>query len=293
MIKITITLALLLITHCAYAQTNEYPYPSLSPKGTISQIVGNTTIQLEYERPSARQRKIFGHLVPWNTIWRTGAGHCTKISFDNDVIVGSQPVTKGTYSVLTIPDHDEWIVILNADTTLYGSYNYDSNKDIARFKCRSRTTSRFYETLTADIEIIPNNARIYFSWEHTQISLDVITSTDEEIEQFISNELSSRNSTDPNIYAGAAEYLFYKGHNLKDALAMADIAITLDNNNGWARSLKIRIYESLKLYDDAIDEINRAIENIQANRSLDQTEKERDVKQYSDDLSRIKNLKHD
>ena len=63
----------------------EYPYPSLSPKGQISQIVGNTRIEIEYERPSARKREVFGALVPWNNVWRTGAGHCTMIRFDREV----------------------------------------------------------------------------------------------------------------------------------------------------------------------------------------------------------------
>ena len=111
------------------AQDREYPYPSLSPKGTISQTVGNTLITIEYERPSVRKRQIFGGLVPWNNVWRTGAGSCTKISFDKSVVVEGQRIEAGNYSLLTIPNQKKWIIILNKDTSLWGSYNYDSKKD--------------------------------------------------------------------------------------------------------------------------------------------------------------------
>ena len=104
------------------AQDSAYPYPSLSPKGKISQIVGNTTIEIEYERPSVRKREIFGDLVPWGKLWRTGAGSCTKISFDKDVVVSGQNIEAGKYSIFTIPNPKEWIVILNRDTKLYGTY---------------------------------------------------------------------------------------------------------------------------------------------------------------------------
>ncbi len=214
---------------------------------------------IEYERPSARKERFFGNLVPWDKVWRTGAGHCTKISFDKNVSVGGQSIVAGKYSLFTIPNEKEWIVIINRDTTLYGSYNYDSQKDVARFVSIPDKTNRFYETLNFDIEIIPNNAKIFISWAHTQLSFDIETTTDNDLNDFITNELFTRNNKESNIYAGASEYLFYKGDSLENALKLADIAIEIDTNNGWARSLKVRIYERLKLYDNVIDEVNLAL----------------------------------
>ncbi len=290
-IKSILTLILAFTTLGVYSQSDEYPYPSLSPKGTITQIVGNTTISIEYERPSARKREVFGNLVPWNKVWRTGAGHCTKISFEKNVVVGGQNIDAGKYSLFTIPNEKEWIVIINRDTTLYGSYNYDLRKDVARFVSIPEKTNRFYETLNFDIEIIPNNAKIVISWAHTQLSFDVETTTDDDLNNFIKNELFTRKNKESNIYAGASEYLFYKGDNFANALKLADIAIELDANNGWARSLKVRIYEKQKLYDNAMDEVNLAIKNINSRDYKNIAEKENELSQFKKDLDRIKKLK--
>ncbi len=88
---ILLTVGLLWISIQAIART-DYPYPALSPPGKLSQIAGNTFIEVEYERPSARKRKIFGEVVPWNKVWGTGAGCCTKIRFDRPVRVKGQQI---------------------------------------------------------------------------------------------------------------------------------------------------------------------------------------------------------
>ena len=90
-LKVAVALILFIIeTSLIFGQTE---YPPLSGKGRIIQEVGNTQVEIEYERPSARDRTIFGALVPYNSVWRTGAGYCTKISFNKPVIIGGQPVS--------------------------------------------------------------------------------------------------------------------------------------------------------------------------------------------------------
>ncbi len=272
------------------AQDSEYPYPSLSPKGTISQVVGNTTIAITYERPSVRKRQIFGGLVPWNKVWRTGAGYCTKISFDKSVIVGGQKVDAGKYSFFTIPNETEWIIILNSDTSLYGSYGYDAKKDVVRFVVIPTASNRFYETLNFDIEILPNDANIFLSWANVQVSFEVNTTTDSEIEKLISTELLTRKRKESQLYAGAAEYLLYQGTNLSDAIKLADFAIELDENNGWARDLKIKVYEKLKLYEDALSAVNEFIEHAEARQYEHEQDRENTLRQLKADRERISNL---
>jgi len=285
--KIVTILCLVLLVFDLNAQSDDYPYPSLSPKGTITQIVGNTTIEIEYERPSVRKRSIFGHLVPWNKVWRTGAGHCTKIKFDRDVRVGDQEVKAGKYSLFTIPNPTEWVVILNRDTTLYGSYNYDPSKDIARFIVLPEVTNRFYETLTFDIDLIPNDARIYLSWTNTQIHFFVQTDTDSQLQERILRDLVSHQSKETNLYAGAAEYLYFKGSNLMQALDLADYAVKLDPSNGWARSLKIKLFERLKLYDQALSEIELYRKYTQTESKDDPLEKKRTMQELQSIEDRI------
>ncbi|MEO0735011.1 MAG: DUF2911 domain-containing protein, partial [Bacteroidota bacterium] len=130
--RLLILFILTIFSTCARAQFDKIPSPS--PEGILTQVIGNTTLHFRYERPSVRGRKIFGGLVPYGEVWRTGAGNCTTIAFDHSVVLGKQPVPAGKYALLTVPGPAEWTVILNTDTTLYGAYKYDPARDVIRFR---------------------------------------------------------------------------------------------------------------------------------------------------------------
>jgi len=154
-----------------------------------------------------RNRKIFGELVPWNKVWRTGAGGCTKIGFVKAVKVGNQSVPAGKYSLFTIPNEEEWVVIINSDTTLYGSYDYVQNKDVARFVVNPKKSDRFYETLTIDIDLVPNNAKMYVSWADVQIDFEIETYSDQKALEYINEKLLTGNNKVLDSYAAGASYL--------------------------------------------------------------------------------------
>jgi hypothetical protein len=284
---ILFVIALVLANICAVAQS-DYPYPSLSPPGKISQQVGTTLVEIEYERPSVRKRKIFGELVPYNKVWRTGAGSCTKIRFHKPVLVEGQPIPAGYYSLFTIPNPETWIVILNKDTTLYGSFFYNPKNDIARFTVIPSTIERYYETLTIDIDLIPNDARIYISWVNTQIAFDILTATDEEIMSYIREEVISGKSTDPDIYAGASEYMLYQGLDLYEALRLANKAIQLDRNS-WAGNVKLKLYERIGYYDEAIEMIKHEIEATKKGKYEREKDRADNLNELEITLNRIKN----
>lgn len=277
-----------LLLHFALNAQENYPYPSLSPRGTIEQVVGNTNVKITYERPSLRNRKVFGKLVPWGEVWRTGAGACTTISFDQAVELGGQAVPAGTYSLFTIPNPGQWVVILNRDTTLYGSYNYRQEEDEIRFLVPTETAGRYYETLTFDIDLIPNNARIYLSWGHIQVHFELKTNTEQEISRFIKEQLRTGLINQSDSYAGAAEYHLYQGTNYEEALQLAERAITMDQSNGWARDLKVRIYERLQRYPEALQEIKRSIQFTRTAPYEEENHRARDMDTLKNRLEDIK-----
>ncbi len=244
-------------------------YPPLSAKGRVVQDVGNTRIEIDYERPSARNRVIFGELVPWNKVWRTGAGECTRITFSKSVTIGGQSVTAGKYALFTIPNPEKWIVILNSDTTLYGSYDYDPAMDVARFEVLPAPAGRFFESLTFDIDVIPNNARIFLSWEETQISFEVDTGTDAAMLEYIRRELLKGKETNSDRYAGAAEYLFFQDTLLSEAITLTEIAIAQNESNGWARRLQMELYEKQGLYREALITAEKALDHTTDSISID------------------------
>ena len=242
----------LLISVSSFAQV-DYQFPSLSPKGSLSQMIGTTSVKITYERPSARKRKIFGNLVPYNQVWRTGAGNCTTISFDQEVKIEGQEIAAGTYSIFSIPNRDHWIFILNSDTTLYGSGFYDSNKDVIRFIVPVSTSDRYYETLNFDIDLIPNNAMVYLSWENTQVQFLIETMTDDKMDQFIKDELLTGKNKDSDTYANAAEHLYFGRRNMLTAVALTEKALEINPNNGWASNVKIQLLLDMKKYEEALD----------------------------------------
>ena len=231
------------------AQVN---FPDLSPQGSIRQKVGVTTISVIYERPAARGRKIFGELVPYNKLWRTGAGNCTKIQFDADVLVENKLILAGTYSLLTIPGEQEWIVIVNSDTTLYGTGGYDERKDLARFKTKAQSTSRYYESFTIDIDVVPDNALLTMSWEKTRASFEIKTETEKKVAKMVNDQLLSGKIKDPQTLAMGAEYYYFLGRDLETGLALVNRALDIKINS-WYYSLKVDILTKSKRYTEAIE----------------------------------------
>ncbi|WP_177222990.1 DUF2911 domain-containing protein [Chitinophaga sp. YR627] len=274
--KTLLTIAFLITTTQSFAQSI---FPGLSPKGRIEQTIGNTNITVDYERPAARGRKVFGELIRYNNLWRTGAGNCTKITFDKAVTINNKTINKGTYSLFTIPNTNEWTVILNTDTTLYGTSGYDEKKDVIRFKVKAKSTDRHYESLTIDIDVVPNNAVIYIAWEKTQISLPVETESDKVVNDFVQQNLLTDKSTDPDEYATAAEYYFYLDKNLDWAIILVDKAIKM-KNDAWYYRQKVDILEKQMKYPEAIDCANLAISLNQQRSDWDLKAKEQSEAQY-------------
>jgi len=258
--------------------------PSFSPLGTIQQVVGNTTIEVEYERPLTRGRAIYGGLVPWDKVWRTGAGYCTKLRFSKPVMVGKQPVPAGRYALLTIPGKDEWMVILNKDTTLYSGHKHDREKDVARFRVRPTTTSRHYEALTFDLDLEGENARLYISWTDTQLSFPITTSTEAETMAYIDG-LFTRPLSDTLNYTFAAEYLFFGRKDLQKALKLTELGLQTDKG-GWVYRLRMEIFEYLGHKDKALEEVREAVKFRKAN-PLDAENQAWDLREWGNHERRL------
>ncbi|SFD63218.1 Protein of unknown function [Chitinophaga sp. CF118] len=278
----------LTVTFVSFSQTI---FPSLSPKGRIEQNIGLTNISVDYERPAARGRKVFGELVQYDKLWRTGAGNCTKIGFSKAVVIGNKNISKGTYSIFTIPGTSEWTVILNKDTTLYGVTLYNATKDIIRFKVKAHPTNRYYESLTIDIDIVPNNAIVYLSWENTQISFQVKTESDKLVNDFIQQYLLTDKSRNSDEYAAAAEYYYYLNKDLDRAAVLIDKAIAMKSES-WYYRQKVDILEMQKKYEEAIDCATLAISIDQKRTNWDSRAKQQSETEYKKRIEFFKRQKN-
>ncbi|PLK46255.1 DUF2911 domain-containing protein [Emticicia sp. TH156] len=220
-----------------FAQINT---PPASPSATITQGVGLTKVTIDYSRPSVKGRKIFGDLVPFGKVWRTGANKITSIKFDDEVIVNGSPIKAGSYGLYTIPNATEWTVILNTDDKQWGSYGYDEKKDVYRFKVKPAKTKFFVEQMAIEIEgKNPTTAHIVIKWENTEARFKVEQEVDARIMAEIA-EKTSKPDVSIDTYFAAADYYYQKGVYLDKALVWANKVIE-QNKEYWAYQLVARV----------------------------------------------------
>ena len=147
--------------------------PRVSQHQTLTQTVGLTDITINYSRPGVKGREVWGALVPWAKVWRTGANEATTIKFTDDVTINGQKLPAGTYSLHTVPGRDEWIVIFNSVADQWGSYSYDEKKDALRVNAKPQK-SDFHEWLTFDFpQIADDSATIAIKWENVSVPFTV------------------------------------------------------------------------------------------------------------------------
>lgn len=244
---------------CLGAQGQELPQPS--PKAELHQRIGLTDVTVDYSRPSAKEREIFGALVPFNEMWRTGANKATAVTFSTMVQFGDQEVPAGTYSVFTIPGADQWTVILNTETELWGTDGYTEEKDVARIEVESVMTDEYLETFTIDIQNLRNeSALMVMGWANTRVVIPIEVRTMETAEENIALALEESPKEEMwRVYRNAAN--FYLNNNTKLDLAVEYInnSIAQNRDNWYSHLVKARILAEQKNYKAAVESAAMAI----------------------------------
>src|SRR5690242_953972 len=146
MTKIFLVIIVFAITFSATSQSIKTPPPS--PPQTIKQDFGLSSMELSYSRPGIKGRKVFGDLVPYGKVWRTGANNATTISFEDSVLVGTTKVPAGKYGLLTIPDKDKWTIIITKQTDVTNPADYKQESDVARVEVKPMMMKDKVETFT-------------------------------------------------------------------------------------------------------------------------------------------------
>lgn len=163
----------LFVAVSAMAQQVRTPRPS--PNATLTQAVGLTDVTIKYSRPGVKGRTIWGGLVPYDAVWRTGANEATTITFSDEVTVGGSKVPKGTYALFTVPGRDTWDVVLNKQGEQWGAFNYDKTQDVARVTVKPETADH-REWMTFEIpEMTTDTAKIVLRWEKIAVPFTVDT----------------------------------------------------------------------------------------------------------------------
>ena len=246
--------AILFASVFAEAQTLRTPAPS--PTQTVQQEFGISSVQLIYSRPGMRGRKVFGDLVPYGKVWRTGANQATRIKFNDDVMIGGQPLKAGEYALYTIPNENEWEVIINKGSANWGT-NYKQEDDILRVKVKPVRLNDAVESFTMQFDNVKaTSADLRIMWEKTAVVVPVTSDIDTKVMAQI-NDLMNR---DNRPYFGAAMYYLETGKDLNQAVAWLDKAIEQNPTAFWMYHQKANALAKLGKKDDARKAANRSIE---------------------------------
>ena len=219
----TICLALTTVN----AQTIKTPQPS--PTQTIKQDFGISSAELIYSRPGIKNRKIFGDLVPYGKVWRTGANSATRLKFTDDVTFGGQTLKAGEYAVYTIPNEKEWDIIINKGSANWGT-EYKQEDDVMRVKAKPTKLDQPVESFTMQFaNVKPNSMDLEIIWDKTAVSVPITTDIDKKIMAQIDNAMNKDNRP----YFQSAMYYLETGRDLKQALAWFDKAIEQNPKAFW------------------------------------------------------------
>ena len=202
-------------------------FPQLSPLASVSQTIGTTTVEVHYHRPAVRGRQIFGGLVPYGQVWRTGANEATTIRFSDPVQVNGQKVPTGTYALFSIPNQDHWTLILNRRARQEGAWEYDPREDVLRLDVKPKTVPHT-EWLT--YEIYPaSSATAYVDlyWEKLRVSLLVEVDVDEIVTARMRKAMKERPG-DWKLLSDAAQYCADQEIHMGEALGWVDRSIKLN-----------------------------------------------------------------
>ncbi|MSP84632.1 MAG: DUF2911 domain-containing protein [Flavobacteriaceae bacterium] len=240
--KIITLLAVILSSFSSQAQVT---VPQSSPKSTLNQIVGLTDVEIEYSRPGVKGRNIFGDLVPFGKIWRTGANSNTTISFSEDIVIDGKNLKKGKYAIYTLPKVENWEVIFYSKTDNRGNPEVWNEVDVAlRATVIPEILNKNIESFTIDINNLDNNfAYLNLSWEKTLISLKFEVPTKKITLASIDKILAGPSGGD---YFSAAQYFYQSNEDLTRALGYVNKALELNKENPyWYTKLKSLIQAKL------------------------------------------------
>jgi hypothetical protein len=213
------------------AQQLDIPKPSLAAK--ISQTVGVTDISLDYSSPAARGRPVFGQVVPFGEVWRSGANSCTKITFSREVTVGTSSVPSGTYCLFAIPRKDKWTFIINKDSTQWGAYTYKDSLDVARAEVTPESIPGRERLAFIFSDANDDGVKLDLEWDKTRASLPIKVGTDKQAAAAVAS--LERNGW--RYYNAAAQWeLSKKDYTAGLRLAETSLRLHEESANLWTKA---------------------------------------------------------
>ncbi len=260
--------------------------PVPSPSATLIQQVGLTEVKVAYSRPSAKGRQIFGGLVPYDQLWRTGANNAPLLTIEDDILLQSQVLTKGTYALLTIPQvNEEWMLIICKDTAIDGVEDFREEQELFRIPIRAQTLeSDYVESFQFSFENIrANGADLVLSWERTKVFITIEVDVQSKALNNIRAATKAPADNDWRIFARAANYLV--DQKIEEPMATKYLSRSLEiNKNYYNYYVQGKLHAWQGKYKEAVQSMQNA---LQAGKS------EENYKYYEDEIRKLTQIYRD
>ncbi|HRE39461.1 MAG TPA: DUF2911 domain-containing protein [Chitinophagaceae bacterium] len=204
--------------------------PAPSPSQTIKQDFGLSSVELSYSRPAMKGRKIFGDLVPFGKVWRTGANNATTLTFGEEVTIGGTKVPAGKYGLLTIPDKKSWTIIISKQTDVTSPAAYKQDQDVVRVEAKTMEMNSTMESFTIQFaDVKPTSCELHIMWDKTAVALPITV----DVEKKVMAQIDQLMNKDNRPYFNAAMYYMENGKDLNQALSWFDKAVEMNPSAFW------------------------------------------------------------
>ena len=231
--------------------------PQPSPTANIKQNFALSSIEISYSRPGVKGRKVFGDLVPFGNVWRTGANNATTITFGEEVMIGGKKVPAGKYGLLTIPNANEWTIIITKQLDVTSPSAYKQDQDVVRVTAKPTALPFTLETFMISVDDIKSNScSIGMGWETTWVSFEVTADVESKVMAQIKNSMENDNKP----YYNAAQYYIDNGKDLNKAIEWLDKAYAQNPDGFWILYQKARAQKMLGKKTDALATSNKSID---------------------------------
>ncbi|EMS32669.1 hypothetical protein C943_01022 [Mariniradius saccharolyticus AK6] len=234
--------------------------PQASPTAKISQKIGLTDVTIDYSRPSTKGRKIFGELVTYGEVWRTGANAATVITFSTPVIIEGNNLPAGSYALYSIPGKSDWTIIFSKNTKLWGAVGYNQDEDALRFTVKPGKTGQKYETMEINfVDMTDTGASIAIKWENVRVKFRIETEVDTIVMKQIKEMVIDKDPQNPGLYYQAANYYFTNNKDMNQAYEWIVKSVESDPKY-WTMHLKAKIELALGKKKEAIESATKSME---------------------------------
>lgn len=264
-------LALIAPSAIAFAQ-EKIEFPDISQRETLKQRVGLTDIEIDYSRPNKNNREIFGGLVPFGKLWRTGANAPTKIRFSDAVRLGDKEIPAGEYALFTIPNATEWTIVLSKDAKLQSAADYKQENDAARVTVKPTTLPSVIETFTIGLADVKGaSATLHLDWDKTRVPVQLTTDDVEQVSSQLEAAAKGTTPLDPRMAYQAASFYYENNKDMGQAAKWIDQALAKNPDAYFMHFKKAQIQAKLGNKKEATAAAQKTIEILRANKDPDES----------------------